>query len=51
MIGSKEYLLGFYNYESDLREYGNNSVLVGDDWDAKTAQMLANFNFTSGSML
>lgn len=44
MIGSWEYLLGFYNYESDLREYGNNSVLVGDDWDATTAQMLANFN-------
>ena len=51
MIGSWEYILGFYNYESDLREFGDNSVLVGDDWTTTTTAVLNGFNAQFGTTL
>jgi iron complex outermembrane receptor protein len=51
MIGSWEYILGFYNYESDLREFGNNSVSIGDDWTTTTTAVLNGFNAQFGTTL
>ena len=43
MIGNWEYLLGFYNYESDLREFNDNAVSVGADWTSANTAVLNGF--------
>jgi len=51
MMGNWEYLLGFYNYESDLNEYGNKTVSIGADWDSTMATVQAGFNAKYGSTI
>jgi iron complex outermembrane receptor protein len=49
MIGNWEYLLGFYNYESDLREFNDNAVSVGADWTSANTAVLNGFYAQTGT--
>ena len=41
MIGKWEYLVGLFQYESDLYERGDKTVSIGADWDSTFAAVLA----------